>query len=82
MAFILVMVGVFCFIYMSPPIFKKIVYDYTYLLIVLVLLSVIIINGSFINIMSDGLLGTLTLTVLSPLYIKTFSVISNRETEH
>lgn len=80
MAFMLVMVGVFCIIYMKPPIFKQMRYDYVYLLIVLILLSIIVINGTFIDLMSDGLLVTLTLMlmILSPLYVKTFSAIGNK----
>ncbi|WP_156858058.1 hypothetical protein [Oceanobacillus sp. AG] len=78
MAFMLVMVGIFCIIYMKPPIFKQMRYDYVYLLIVLILLSIIVINGTFIDLMSDGLLVTLTLMILSPLYVKTFSAIGNK----
>lgn len=82
MAFILLMIGVFCFIYLKPPIFKQMSFDYVYLLIVLILLTIIVINGAFIDLMSDGLLVTVTFMILIPLYVKAFSIIGNKEKQN
>ncbi|MCY9288495.1 hypothetical protein MOF05_08830 [Bacillus haynesii] len=68
MTFLVLMVGLFLFIYMKEPFSKK-VYAYVYVAFYLMVLALYIINTTFVNLISSRLLLIVTEIVISPLFI-------------
>ncbi|GAB4074582.1 hypothetical protein GCM10028778_20850 [Barrientosiimonas marina] len=76
---LLLIAGVFIIIYIDIPIFKKKVYDYSYVGAYLILIAIQTINSAFIHFISDSFVLGLTIAILSPLVIKFISRPSQKE---